>query len=380
MVNSSFLKLSVWFILILIVTYFLLPKSMAFIVGGDFREFSLYLKPWYIQRYLIIGLLFLYTFLSLCYFRIKFNINHSIIFVFILLFSFVQIFHSGVVVFYAAFGALGAYILVNYANDFYLTPFKKKIVIISLLVYVSYFIFHRTGGRVTGSFLDPNISGYYLFLAYIFFRLTGYKVFSVLVLIVGFFTFSRNFYLAIMIFEFFKLDPVSKLLKGRMILNPAFLCIVSVFIVLATSFSIVKLSDHAETIGGTSARLTNLNDGSNYSRANANVEFVERIASGEFIIFGNGSEVDSETTHRPHNAFLRAIYRYGLIVSFLCFIVFFYVSKNLLLNHVPAYLALYSYYSILNDFITGSELVLTVSIFILIESFNKERLDAKSYS
>ena len=80
------------FCLSFILIYFLLPKSISFVVSGDFREFSNYLKPWYIQRYILVALMGGYTFLMVFLLKVRLSYNQYLFLMYELT-SFASIFY-----------------------------------------------------------------------------------------------------------------------------------------------------------------------------------------------------------------------------------------------------------------------------------------------
>ncbi|WP_315983504.1 hypothetical protein [Aliamphritea spongicola] len=104
--------------------------------------------------------------------------------------------------------------------------------------------------------------------------------------------------------------------------------LLSIGAITGLSYFYVGFVDFREDIGGSKERLTTIADSSNYLRFAANIDFIDRVAEGDFIIVGNGSNIDDRTSHRPHNAFFRAGYRYGILLSILAVFIYFYVVKN----------------------------------------------------
>lgn len=363
-------KLSVWFLLLVFFIYMVVPKSLSYHVPGNFGEFSVYLGPWYIQRYFLAGICIVYVLLQIGRGFVKVTLLSTILFFLMMAFAFIQLTSGQYAVFYAPVGAITAYVLVK-SNDFMEIPrLGRCLVILFCLVYVSQYAFYRVGGRVTGTFLDPNISGYYLFLCYCIFRFSGMKIFALMALVAGFLSWSRNFYLAVFLFELVNLRFVKTFLRDRLsIFNPFFLSVLSLVLVVFVSYVFVSIGDYNQTIGNSADRIVNIKDESNYNRAKGNLDVISRVIDGDFILYGNGSQIDDKTDLRPHNAFLRAIYRYGLPLSVLSFFCFFYVCKRLAWDAYPSYIALFAYYSILNDFITGADLVLLACFYYLCACF-----------
>jgi hypothetical protein len=281
----------------------------------------------------------------------------------LLVFSYIQLIAGEYVFLYSIIGAVTVYILfVDLKYNKVNIKFAQTCAVLMFLYVLQYTLF-RAADRVTTSFLDPNISGYYLFLAYSVFRFGNLKFFAAIALVAGVFSLSRNFYLAVFIFEVVRLNLINKTVGTWSTFKSPYL-IASISILVMVLFSVIMLgmSEVNATMGDSSARLININDGSNYSRAKANIDMLERLAEGEFFFIGNGDGVDTRTEHRPHNAFLRAIYRYGVLTSFATIFVSLYVMRFVSEKTYPLFIAVFAYYTFLNDFITGPEIVLLLSV------------------
>jgi hypothetical protein len=121
-------------------------------------------------------------------------------------------------------------------------------------------------------------------------------------------------------------------------------------------------------VTGDFRRITNIVDSSNYNRFRTNIEFFERVLQGDFLVVGNGTSKDELSDYRPHNAFFRAMYRYGVILG-ICAIIFYgKILRQYLLKYFEIIMGLFAYYMVLNDFITGIELILITVFFIVIDS------------
>jgi hypothetical protein len=369
--------------LIVIFIYFATPKSLSLINPGDFRLISSQLTPWFAQRYILIAVSLAYATVALLFLRTKCSLKAYALLIVMLSLSAVQLTSGDFVIFYVAIGSVAAYLLLKETNGKQLPRFVTVSAIVFCTLYTSQYIFYRVGGRITASFLDPNISGYYLFLCYVIFRYGNQRFLSIAAIIAGALSLSRNFYLAVFLFEIIRIQPIRYFFSRRATLkSPLILSAASLIVVIITSLYIVSSGSHSETIGDTAGRLTNINDGSNYSRANANIKMLERMMDGEFIFFGNGNEVDTMTEHRPHNAFLRAIYRYGLALSIAALISFFCIAKHAAKHSQALFISLFAYYSILNDFITGMDLVLLLCVSTLCFTLQKQcaQIPARKYT
>lgn len=346
------------------ILYFLLPKSFVFNAGGDFREFSYFLGPWYLQRYILMFLclaVFIVAFFSR---MIMMGTGFWLVFIVFGAFGVVSALYGDVTFIYAYCGVLGAYSLLSVFN--YKPCIPRSWLYLYALLMFSYsfqYLFYSAGGRHVASFLDPNISGYYLFLTYAFFRYCGFKFFAIFSLVMGLLSLSRNFYLAVFLFEvLFYLTSRGIVAKSSILRNPFFVFFLSMAAVVSMSYYVVYQANVTETIGGSADRLTNVMDGSNYARSHANTDMIDRILSGDFLYVGNGAEYDGQTEHRPHNAFFRAIYRYGLPIGVLVLFLSLLYMKKVSKDTYPLLVGVFTYYSILNDFISGPELSLLLIV------------------
>jgi hypothetical protein len=350
------------FVGLIFLVYFVFPKSLTMVVDGRFDEFGLYLGPWYFQRYLLMFICALYFFVKFLGGKVLLTRDVLIFILFMLAFGLI----SGVggeFVFVYAYCGFSAYFLmtnIKYARP---SPLLVKFVIFCVLVYSCQYFIYRVGDRFTGGFLDPNISGYYLFLCYAILRSLNKKTLFFIVVFVGIMSFSRNFLLAVFLFEILRSRTFEYIFMRLPVLkSPVFLISISLlFVTVFTSF-MLNSNNVNETIGGGVERLSNLRDESNYHRAEANYDMFERMLDGEFVFLGNGSEKDADTATRPHNSFLRAIYRYGLLVSLLSFFVFSMVLSFSMKYSPELSISVFAYYTLLNDFITGPDLILFLCV------------------
>ncbi|MGF1848316.1 hypothetical protein [Vibrio lentus] len=365
------------FSMLFLVIYFVVPKSLDFhIPGEEFSEIGNYLSLWKYQRIIIFCLCVFYL-IVLGFHWLKKSSNSYNVSFFVLLFSLLPIFYflTGYEVLYGLIGSITALVFID--NSRYNNFINPKYISIIFMLYIIQYLFYKVGGRNTSSFLDPNISGYYLFLIYCLLRAINTKYSILLALISIFFgvmSLSRNFILAVFLFELFVVFHfVFKEGLFKRLITGFNVSVLSVILVMVGSYYIAEYSSINDVITDSSERYLNIEDGSNYLRALANIDFFIRIMDGEFIFYGNGSAIDSFTSHRPHNAFFRAIYRYGLIPSLFMFVVFIIVFNRFV--NVSKYsfallLSVFAYYSILNDFITGPELVLLSIILTLINTID----------
>jgi len=153
---------------------------------------------------------------------------------------------------------------------------------------------------------------------------------------------------------------ISKVRVGVLVLS-------SVVLVLIFSKYYVDNVDFSKGIGGSNERMSTLSDASNFNRFNANLEFIQKLTEGRMIVVGNGTGMDGITDLRPHNAFFRAVYRFGLVLALIGLMFYLFVA-NIAYSSAPEFvIALFAYYCFLNDFITGNELVLFTILALVIK-------------
>jgi len=199
---------------------------------------------------------------------------------------------------------------------------------------------------------------------------------AIIVFTLGLLSLSRNFILAVLIYEFLHLLCVKTFLKKYIVAYalPWLVTLLSIFCLLIFSIFYTGKYINAESSGGDKSRLYQLVDSSNYLRFKANLDYVSNLNAGHYLLIGNGSEMDERVSHRPHNAFFRAGYRYGAIIGVLSIVAYIMVSSFIFKDSPIYVLSLFSYYVLLNDFITGNELVL----FTIIGLFMKPQLSVQS--
>lgn len=263
---------------------------------------------------------------------------------------------------YAVIGGAAACLYVRAVKDVgQRSSWFLRVSTLFFLLYASQYFFYSLNGRPVASFIDANISGYYLFLAASYFRAKRSFLLYILLVVLGSIGFSRNFYLAILLLEALLLIgkrlPTSRQLFG----NPALtMTLCSLLLVFGVTFIFSQGEFDLEANKGSADRLVEFTDESNANRFLANVHFFDLLLDGEILLVGAGA-AKIDDTHRPHNAFFRSVYRYGLLPSVLCFFMFFYVFNRFYAVsafHKAFLISLFAYYSLLNDFITGSELFL----------------------
>lgn len=211
---------------------------------------------------------------------------------------------------------------------------SKKTVNICLMVsyYVailSWLLFRGKSGRYTGFYLDPNLAGYFYFLLFYAFYLKKSYVKAFLLFLLGFFTFSRNFFFAAILFWFFNLEIMKKLLRVFERRKKTLFYIVTIsFFAFCMIFTNSDVSDVITSYqhGLSRYRLTNLFDQSNMIRFNANISFFD-VANIQDYIWGMGKEnylqnILINSPVLPHNTIIALLISFGVLPTFLYMIRF----------------------------------------------------------
>jgi len=363
-------------IVLFIVVYFALPKSLLLDYRGSYQEVGDHLSIWFKQRFLLLSICIIIS-AVLIYLK-GLTKSQTILIISMGLVSTIQVSHGFYFGIYPMIGATTAFLLCNYRNA--VLPWVRSASIFFILLYPIQYLFFSIHDRPTASFLDANISGYYLFLTYLICRhldksyLTSFM--AIIVFTLGLLSLSRNFILAVLIYEFLHLLCVKTFLKKYIVAYalPWLVTLLSIFCLLIFSIFYTGKYINAESSGGDKSRLYQLVDSSNYLRFKANLDYVSNLNAGHYLLIGNGSEMDERVSHRPHNAFFRAGYRYGAIIGVLSIVAYIMVSSFIFKDSPIYVLSLFSYYVLLNDFITGNELVL----FTIIGLFMKPQLSVQS--
>lgn len=360
-------------IAVLIVIYFVLPKAMEFHVTGNA---STYLGPWYMQRYALIALCLVYCVIR--GFDVSYSKGEFVALVGAVLFTVLNIAAGKPATVWGASGSVAALILFKrYKLGFY--EIQKPIYVLCVVaasIYVGQYLVYRNYTRFVASFIDPNISGYYLFLACVLLRVNRRKITNILYcigLFFGFMSLSRNFVLAVLVFELlllvFKKRPRFLLGMKKSVFVITLLSVVGI-ILLSHVFLAQETSAAANQAG--LSRLTTFFDQSNTTRFQANEFFLSRVESGHLIFSGNGDGRYSPQIdfHMPHNAFFRAAFRYGVVCTLVLMGIFIgignYFFRATMFNRAMI-IALFTYYWFLSDFITGPELMLFCVINMLVD-------------
>lgn len=284
---------------------------------------------------------------------------YGISFLFLILF----LIHNGIYlrkrVFYTLLLVLGAIVALQlYRSFFDVNDFFKILILLPFLfiervnvsdlrnrklffagVFAFFLLFSllygaREDGRLVYNFYDPNYSAIYVLFAFLMAQKMGEKTFSILFLILGILTFSRNFILAILVFYIIrrlKQNTFIKKLLLKIRLFPFF--IITNITLSLIGFAIISLFEPVSGRGGVS-----LNDGSNRLRFTYAVEGVLYSISGrEALLLGAGDKYwpaskggtgKAEISGRVHNSFLDCIAIKGTIYTLIYVFFIFSIVKE----------------------------------------------------
>jgi len=237
---------------------------------------------------------------------------------------------------------------------------KKYVVYLSFLFVVYQLATFRFLGTVPVlSWIDPNYSGYYIFMFSIFSKNSGFKKISVALILLGLLTLSRTYILAIIIFLLFDNIEYLKQLVFKFKLAEFFrLMIISLVVVMIIGSLFIasdKKRSHFSDRG--IERIFSVDDLSNLYRFTANKKFADSILSNPSYYFFGVNTVDYQFDvfmNTPHNSFLALIVNYGIFFAF-PFILIYGMSFNKLFtkDNVPLIISHFIFYSFLGAGIQG---------------------------
>lgn len=324
----------------------------------DFYSFSLIING--------VALIIIFTFFLIKYFFEKNNISYLHLFLLFLLifFSLINSIYLEKINLHFVF----VFILLLFVNE---APSKinKKIkntiiFFCSLSIIYQLYNFRFLEITPTLSWKDPNYSGFFLFLFFLFLRGVGNKYLSYLFLILGFLTISRSYILAVLILFFFEKINAIRSFFNLLKINNFFYSLFLSFLGLLVLGNIISNQEEHTIEYSVSSKLSTLNDSSNHHRFRANEEFYKDLLKNpEHYFFGYNKEkyIENVYINTPHNAFLITVINYGLLFSFfyiiLCGIIF---NKILSESNSPAFFAIFSYYCFLGAGFHGFPFVLTI--------------------
>lgn len=261
-----------------------------------------------------------------------------------------------------------SYLLVVRHLNFSFLELKRYKLLLYLLFFSIpiYTVLHRyyfSNYMISTSIGEINQVGFSLIMLYFIFRINNYKFFSKLVIICGIFTFSRNFFLAIILYLL--MTKIFNKLKNKKISlkiprSFQFYSIVSILVVffLYYFFSQVTDTSQFDTYGNMWERFFVYFDNSNYQRFIANIAVINFYIFKPLYLFTGipfyvykeyllehlfGFGLIAGKINAPHNYFFKFLYKYGAF-SFIVFILTAKViNKRLSIENLPIFITFLFY-------------------------------------
>lgn len=254
-------------------------------------------------------------------------------------------------------------------DEFRMKPsiYKRGIIFISTISIVMLFIYNITydGRHFLSDTLDANYSGYYIFLLFVISDKFGYKIMSKIIAFIGFFTLSRNYILAIIMYIILDFNVLKRscqyILKKKYInfITLSLICIIGVIFITywyTGNFDYSMINKYSS-----SYRNFNLWDGSNNTRFNGNIIFFNEILENRKIYLWGINEIqymENVRTIFPHNAYFLGIIRFGVL--FIPYLILFStaIKKENIIKNYKVILTVLIFMSILGLGINGIDILL----------------------
>lgn len=272
--------------------------------------------------------------------------------------------------------------------------YKSKILFVSLFfVFVYTSVYFGEGGRfIFTGIREVNQGGFSLILLFLMIR-TKYKKLGNILLVIGIFTFSRSYFLGLIIFLFSNYMVKKRILvRGgitKVLKNFKLVTVLSIIILILLSnyfinlYNTGNLSNYAQGM----SKLTSITDYSNYFRMTINTNLIEIYKSEpQRLLFGIGSEeflyLNRKITEvkgipyraiKPHNYFFSYFRIYG-VFSLLIFWYLSTVFKRIIhSSNLPIFLVVFSYMTFLGVGASSYWIYLTIFTMFLYKSNLRER-------
>lgn len=263
------------------------------------------------------------------------------------------------------------------------SKFVDRLMKLSFFTYIFQILIYSwiTGEKFISFVTDKNYTGYFLFILFNYFFMKKNYGKAMVLLSLGLFTFSRNFYLVIILFMLFSIKEIKDVFRRILRISlPTYMLII--LIIFTFSYIFISLNDF--TLPSYSFkqgldRIIDLNDQSNYIRLSANIFSISQSSVTEFLLgHKDGAYIFYDNfpdkTIYPHNLFFALTYQTGILVTFL-FIIYYVkvlsINKDFLRYFVgilcyDMFLGMWSFY--------GFMIVLQL---LIIKSLSNEQSDKK---
>lgn len=328
-----------------------------YILNNNHSDFSyLYTKIFNLITTILL-LIFLFYKLTLCNFKLKINKIDFIFFSLLLSTVLLTFLIRNYVNFHWIY-LIFAYIYFN--KNIELNEKFKKII----LTIVSFSVLYQLSTlrfmdiRPVINWYDPNYSGFFLFILFLFLKFEKMKIMSYVILISGLLTLSRGYILAILIFFLIDNFNFIKSIIVKLKLNKflVILFISLIFLVFVENY-FVKQNERLLGSGNDIEKIYTIADASNQDRFTANVLFKNNLFENfSDYQFGIDIEYYIENVFRntPHNAFYSIIINYGIYFTIFYFIIFSKIYNKLMnKENIGIIISLFSYYILLGTGIQG---------------------------
>jgi hypothetical protein len=253
---------------------------------------------------------------------------------------------------------------------------------ILITLYYSYIQNWFMGGsfRMVFSSTDANVSSMYILFAFFIAQKLKLPKLSLLLIVMGSLTLSRNFLIAIFLYFIFSYFKNYRLFYTTLKSLTLFrIALVSSLLIIIMSFTI--FNSHSYNIGSGQGveRFVDVNDESNYSRFKVNRQAITALfLSAENIIYGLGTNYHKKEhltiAHKVHNGPIDAVVTYGLLFSLLSLFIVSQQTKSTK-DNLP-YLLSYGFFF---SFLPGLLATIYIIIFVIILSI-KENNETFHYS
>ena len=252
-----------------------------------------------------------------------------------LLIALIGVFITGISAYYGDFQSSVVNVAISFlviptlhVFDTYLTiedkkKLKKTCYFLCISMFVQLCVFRSEDGRPSLSY-ELNNSGAYLFLFFLYSDFLKFKVGKFFVICASLLILSRLLILAIFLFyvtRFFK-KVVWRIHKVNYYIS---LLIVSSLFFLFNLFFIINV-ERGDSYDTSAARISQLNDGSNFLRFTINMNVLSNLFYDEKfkfgygnIVGGNNPEYSSKYTLMPHNEMLDSIAEFGYYFTIYAF-------------------------------------------------------------
>lgn len=237
---------------------------------------------------------------------------------------------------------------------------RKNVLVLSSFITLLWLLSIRfVDGRPVTNWFDPNYSGFFIFILFMFLRFEGMKLLSYIILIAGFLTLSRSYALSVAIFFFFSYFSFFSKLFFHMKLNK-FITIAFIGLVLLIPIenNFASKNERLSVVNKTGiATLTTVEDASNQARFTANLKFKDDLLEKP-LRYQFGIDLEKYTSfvfhNSPHNAFYLVVLNYGFYFAIPFFILFGRVyNRYFNFENLPIILSLFPYYLLLGAGIQG---------------------------